>query len=160
MKELMKGNLSLSLKRRLIDMCILPILIYGTQTWALPKALKSKLKICQRAMERSILGVTRMDRIRNTTLRSKTGIVDVGRKAAKLKWDWAGHVCRMHRERWANVATKWHPRGGRRGRGRPRIRWSDDLRTFNRKWSEKANNRDLWKNMGETFAQHWDSTGY
>ncbi|XP_047984439.1 pickpocket protein 28-like [Leguminivora glycinivorella] len=48
-------------------------------------------------MERSILGVTRMDRIRNTTLRSKTRIADVGEKTARLKWDWAGH----RRRRWS-----------------------------------------------------------
>ncbi|XP_063361456.1 uncharacterized protein LOC134650431 [Cydia amplana] len=32
MKELMKGSLPLSLKRKLVDMCILPILTYGAQT--------------------------------------------------------------------------------------------------------------------------------
>ncbi|XP_048006861.1 uncharacterized protein LOC125242187 [Leguminivora glycinivorella] len=76
MKTLMKGNLPLTLKRKLVDMCILPILTYGAQTWSLTEAQKSRLKICQRAMERSILGVRRTDRVRNTELRSKTGIVD------------------------------------------------------------------------------------
>ncbi|XP_047989820.1 uncharacterized protein LOC125229086 [Leguminivora glycinivorella] len=99
MKALLKGDLPLCLKRKLIDMCILPILTYGAQTWSLTEALKSKLKVCQRAMERSILGVRRTDRIRNTELRSRTRVVDVGAKTAKLKWDWAGHVCRMHPER-------------------------------------------------------------
>ncbi|XP_061727723.1 uncharacterized protein K02A2.6-like [Cydia pomonella] len=32
---------------------------------------------------------------------SKTRITDVGGKIAKLKWDWVGHVCRMHPQRWA-----------------------------------------------------------
>lgn len=72
MKALLKGNLPLCLKRKLIDMCILPVLTYGAQTWSLTEAQKSKLKVCQRAMERSILGVRRTDRIRNTELRSKT----------------------------------------------------------------------------------------
>ncbi|XP_063619671.1 uncharacterized protein LOC134792332 [Cydia splendana] len=89
MKTLMKGNLPLTLKRKLLDMCILPILTYGAQTWSQTEKEKSRLEVCQRAMERSILGVRRTDRIRNTELRSKTGIVDVGMKAAMLKWDWA-----------------------------------------------------------------------
>ncbi|XP_063383590.1 uncharacterized protein LOC134669904 [Cydia fagiglandana] len=76
MKALLKGDLPLCLKRKLIDMCILPILTYGAQTWSLTEALKSKLKVCQRAMERSILGVRRTDRIRNTELRSRTRVVD------------------------------------------------------------------------------------
>ncbi|XP_047998342.1 uncharacterized protein LOC125235798 [Leguminivora glycinivorella] len=104
MKELMKGNLPLSLKRKLVDMCILPVLTYGAQTWSLTESQKSKLKVCQRDIERSILGVKRTDRIRNTTLRSKTRIADVGERTARLKWDWAGHVCRMHPDRWASLA--------------------------------------------------------
>lgn len=47
---------------------------------------KFHLGVCQRAIQRSILGVKRAEKIRNATLRSKTGIVDVGNKAAKLKW--------------------------------------------------------------------------
>lgn len=30
---------------------------------------------------------------------AKTGITDVGKKTARLKWDWAGHVTGMHQER-------------------------------------------------------------
>ncbi|CAB0027912.1 unnamed protein product, partial [Trichogramma brassicae] len=130
----MKGDLPLSLKRKLVDMCILPVLTYGAQTWSLTLSQKSKLGVCQRAMERSVLGVKLTDRIPNSTIRSKTGIFDVGRKAAKLKWDWAGHVCRMPQDRWARLATEWIPAGWRRKRGRPRTRWSDDLDAMNKEW--------------------------
>lgn len=37
--------------------------------------------------------------VQNTMLRSKTKIADVGEKKAKLKWEWAGDVSRMHSER-------------------------------------------------------------
>lgn len=39
-------------------------------------------------------------------LHSKTGILDVGIKAAKFKWDWVGHV---NTERWAKAITEWIP---------------------------------------------------
>ncbi|CAG9130127.1 unnamed protein product [Plutella xylostella] len=113
MKSLMKGELPLSLKRKLLDSCILPVLTYGAQTWSLTNQ-KSRLKVCQRAMERSILGVTRLDRVRNTTLRFATRIKDVGAQTAKLKWAWAGHVMRMHPDRWAKIITEWVPSDGRR----------------------------------------------
>ncbi|XP_075985622.1 uncharacterized protein LOC142982823 [Anticarsia gemmatalis] len=122
------------MKRRLMDMCILPILTYGAQTWSLTSVQKSRLKVCQRAMERSILGVRLTDRVRNTTLRSKTQIADVAEKAAKLKWNWAGHVCRMPDDAWAKIATKWTPPTGRRRRGRPRKRWRDELDSYNPDW--------------------------
>lgn len=119
------------------------ILTYGAQTWSLTEHQKSKLKICQRAMERSILGVKLKDRVRNTVLRSKTGISDVGVAIAKLKWNWAGHVCRMNPDRWARIATEWVP-DGRRKRGRPRRRWRDDFDSYLADWSEKALERKNW----------------
>ncbi|KAJ8714787.1 hypothetical protein PYW08_004768 [Mythimna loreyi] len=159
MKELLKGTLPMSLKRKLMDMCILPILTYGAQTWSLTNIQKSKLKVCQRAMERSILSVKLTDHVRNTTLRSKTQIVDVAQKAAQLKWDWAGHVCRMSSELWARKTQDWCPDTATRGRGRPRRRWRDDLDVFLGNWNDMASDRDKWKEWREAFAQQWDSTG-
>ncbi|KAI8421512.1 hypothetical protein MSG28_009555 [Choristoneura fumiferana] len=109
-----------------------------------------------RAMERSILGVRRTDRIRNTILRSKTRVTDVGVKTAKLKWDWAGHVCRMHPDRWARIVTEWDPRDGHRSRGRPKRRLRDDLSAFQLDWLVHAQNREEWRRKGEAFAQQWD----
>ena len=158
LKEHMKGKLPIALKRKLIDMCILPVLTYGAQSWSLTEQQKSKLKICQRAMERSIIGVKRTDRVRNTALRSITQVIDVGVKTAKLKWEWAGHVARMHHERWAKIVTHWTPEGGHRRRGRPRRRWCDDLVVFaGQTWTDIAQNREVWKENGEAFAQQWDT---
>ena len=61
MRELFKSELRMTLKRKLMDMCILPILTYGAQTWSLPNIQKSKLEDCQRAMEYSVLGVKLTD---------------------------------------------------------------------------------------------------
>ncbi|KAJ8705946.1 hypothetical protein PYW07_010723 [Mythimna separata] len=139
-------------------MCILPVLTYGAQSWSLTEQQKSKLKICQRAMERSKIGVKRIDRVRNTTLRSITRVADVGEKTARLKSEWAGHVARMHPDRWAKIVTHWMPEGGRRRRGRPRRRWCDDLIVFaGQTWPEMAQDREMWKEKGEAFAQQWDT---
>ena len=62
MKSLMTGDLPLFLKCKHIDICILPILTYGAQTWSLIEAQKSRLKLCQRAMERSVFGTRLSDR--------------------------------------------------------------------------------------------------
>ena len=91
-------------------------------------------------MERSILGLRITDRM----LHSKTGIVGVGKKAARLKWDWAGHANSMHEV-------------GRRRRGQPRSRWRDDLDAHC--WSEVALKKRTWKDMREAFVQQWDIKG-
>ena len=59
--------------------------------------------------------------------KSKTGIVHVGKMAARRKWDWAGHVSRMRDGRWAILSMQWVPEDGPPRRGRPRRRWQDEL---------------------------------
>ena len=89
-------------------------------------------------MEHSVLAIRLSDRIRNALIRSKTGITEVGNKTARLKWDWAGHVCSIQQDRWARVITQWVPDDRRRCRGRPRKRWRTELDAFMRFWPEKA----------------------
>ncbi|CAH2208426.1 jg22159, partial [Pararge aegeria aegeria] len=98
-KEVMKSkDMPMKYKQKVFDMCILPILTYGSQTWALTQKLEQKLAICQRSMERSMLHVKRLDKIRNESLRKETNITDVKVKIRKLKWKWAGHVCRQKQD--------------------------------------------------------------
>ncbi|XP_045782789.1 histone-lysine N-methyltransferase PRDM9-like [Maniola jurtina] len=85
-------KISLSTKSKVFNTCILPILSYGAQTWAPNKEEIKKVKIAQRKMERSILGVRLVDKFRNEYLRNRTKLIDVIRQARKLKWKWAGHV--------------------------------------------------------------------
>lgn len=47
-------------------------------------------------------------------------------KAAKLKWDWVGHVCRMSDEILAKRTNKWVPVNVKQHLGRPR-RWRTSL---------------------------------
>lgn len=53
----MEGDLPMSLKRKLIDMCILPILTFEAQIWYFTNIQKSKFNVCQRAMKCTFLGV-------------------------------------------------------------------------------------------------------
>ncbi len=60
----MNSNLPLSLKRKVCNLCILPVLTYGSETWRLTKELERELRSAQRGMERRMLGITRRDRKR------------------------------------------------------------------------------------------------
>lgn len=68
---------------------------YGTETLTLTKTIGLKLRVIQRSMERSMLGVSLQDKIRNEDLRSRTRVTDVIIRVAQLKWNWAGHVARL-----------------------------------------------------------------
>ncbi len=48
----MNSNLPLSLMRNVYNQCILPVLMYGSETWRLTKELERKLRSAQRGMER------------------------------------------------------------------------------------------------------------
>ncbi|XP_048522724.1 uncharacterized protein LOC125504564 [Dendroctonus ponderosae] len=47
-------------------------------------------------MERSMLGISLRDKIRNTEIRRKTKVKDMIEHVAELKWQWAGHVARQN----------------------------------------------------------------
>ncbi|CAH0699542.1 unnamed protein product [Spodoptera exigua] len=47
---------------------------------------------------------------------------------SKLKWQWAGHICRRTDDRWGRRVLEWRPRLGKRSVGRPPARWTDDIR--------------------------------
>ncbi|XP_047543296.1 uncharacterized protein LOC125075632 [Vanessa atalanta] len=91
-------------------------------TSSIPQSLKTK-----RAMERAMLGVSLKDKIRNEIIRKRTGVTDIACKISRLKWQWAGHVCRRTDGRWSRRVLEWRPRIGKRSVGRPPARWTDDL---------------------------------
>jgi hypothetical protein len=87
-------NLALFHKRRLMDMCILPVFTYGAACWTFSDHCAYRLSVEQRAMERIILRTSRLSHIRNSTIRRKTKIRGVAETAMSLKWKWAGHMAR------------------------------------------------------------------
>ena len=136
------------LKRKILDSVILPTLTYGAETWSLTRRQAEKLAVAQRSMERSILNVTRRDKIRNEIIRGRTKVRDVIETTIEKKSRWAGHVARMRSERWAKVTTEWTPRESKRTRGRPKRRWRDDVEEkAGITWMGKAQDRRKWKHL-------------
>ncbi|XP_075990548.1 uncharacterized protein LOC142986144 [Anticarsia gemmatalis] len=128
LKEAMKDKqLHIKVKSKLFNTCVLPVLMYGCQSWALNQKMSSKLATCQYAMERSMLNVKKSDKLKNRVIRYKTKVIDITQKIRRLKWRWAGHLIRGH-DKWSKKVTRWYPREGKRKRGRPQKRWDDEIR--------------------------------
>ncbi|KAL3287523.1 hypothetical protein HHI36_001992 [Cryptolaemus montrouzieri] len=85
----------INFKRKTFETCIMPVLTYGLETMTLTRAYANKLQVTQRAMERSMLGVSLRDKIKNEEIRRRTRVTDILRRIAELKWHWAGHVARQ-----------------------------------------------------------------
>ena len=121
-------NLAQHQNTRVFDMCLLPAMTYGSQMWTMTKRNMDRLIRTQRAMERIMLHITLRDRKRNTWIRARTRVTDVRERAARLKWQYAGHNARQVDNRWNAQILKWRPRLGKRERGRPQMRWEEDIK--------------------------------
>ena len=128
---------------------------YGCQCWSLTNNQKEKLQVTQRKMERMMLGISRREHITNTQLRRQSKLDDVLERTQKLKWNWAGHVVRQDDSRWPKAIENFEFKNTRK-KGRPRIRWKDEIQEIGGAcgmWRKKATNREIWKNLGDTFVQ-------
>src|ERR1700748_2399940 len=116
-----KTNFKSKMNNSLVfDTCVLPVLTYEAETLTLTKASENKLRVAQRAMERSMLGISLRDKMTNQWIRQQTKVVDVMERIASLKWNWAGHILRMTDERWTKAILQWRP-PKMRPRGRPPV---------------------------------------
>ena len=144
------------LKRKVFNQCITPTLTYGRQTWTLTKELVHKIEICQKKMERKILGIKQIDKIPNKTIREKTEISDILEIITKTKWEWAGHVACMKDNRWTvRCFTELQVRNGKRTRGRPRRTWCDHQQWQGTTWSSPAKDSQQWRNLTDGYFQQW-----
>ena len=99
------------------------------------------------------MGVSLRDHIRSEDIRKRTGVSDIISVINEKKWRWAGHVARLKDNRWTSRLTFWTPYGERRKRGRPTIRWRDDLNNFRKHWHHDAYDRQRWKNLEKAYVQ-------
>jgi hypothetical protein len=144
---LMAKAIGPKLRFEILQMYIIPTLLYGCQTWSLTRGQDKMIQICQRKVEREILEIKLKYRIQNTDLRRRrSGMEDADRRAHLTKWRWGGHVARMDQERWTHAATALDPRFGGRSRGRPRLRWAQEFKmAVGGHWTTTARDREKWK---------------
>lgn len=159
LKEILKGDMAIRMKTKVMNTCLLPTLTYACQTWKFTTKVKTKIKTCQRSMERSILKIKKIQKIRHTHIRQKTKVTDALNHSQKLKLRWAGHVARLNDKRWTKETTQWTGPLGLRRRGRPNARWVDDvIRVAGTQWSRVAENREFWSSLEEAFTFHGEGS--
>ena len=64
LKYIFKGPYSNKQKSEIFNSCVLPTLLYGSQTWSLTKKQEQKIKTIQNSIEQSILKIKIKDRIK------------------------------------------------------------------------------------------------
>ncbi|VDM60422.1 unnamed protein product [Angiostrongylus costaricensis] len=121
--DAVKRTKNTRLRAHLFDSTVLPALTYASETWSLRKQDEWSLSVIERAVERTMLGVSLstqvMDAIRSSDLRQRSKIKDAILYARQWKIKWTGQVMRMNKNRWAGAVSDWISRDVKRTAGRP-----------------------------------------
>ncbi|XP_047477370.1 uncharacterized protein LOC125030994 [Penaeus chinensis] len=80
------------LKGRLFKTMVRPAMLYGMEAVAVTKGQERKMEVAEMRMLRFSLGKTRLDRVRNSTIRETMGVGALEKKLRECRLRWLGHV--------------------------------------------------------------------
>jgi hypothetical protein len=122
--------LSRNVKVKIYKTIILPVVLYGCETWCLTLREEHRLTVFENRVLRRIFGPKRDEvtgewrKLYHEELHNLYSSPDI--KSRRMRW--AGHVARMGEERKLYRILVGKPEG-KRPLGRPRRRWEDGIRT-------------------------------
>jgi hypothetical protein len=151
--------LSKNLKIKIYRTIILPVVLYGCETWSLTLREERRIRVFENMVLRRIFGPRRDEttgewrRLHNEELNDLYCSPNIVRVIKWRRMRWAGHVARMGEERGVCRVLVGKP-GGNRPLGRPRRRWVDNIRMDFQEaecgymdWTGLAQDRDRWRTL-------------
>jgi hypothetical protein len=97
--------MSSNLKVKIYKTIILPVVLYGCETWSLTLREEHRLRVFENRVERRIFGLKRdevtgeLRKLHNEELHDLYSSPDIIRQVKSRRMRWAGHVARMREER-------------------------------------------------------------
>jgi hypothetical protein len=141
---------------------ILPVVLYGCETWSLTLREEHRLRLFENRVLRRIFGPNRDEvtggwrKLHNEELHGLYSSPSIVRVIKARRMRWTGHVARMGEVRSANNILVGRPEG-RRPLGRPRRRWEHNIKMDLREidfgdvdWIHWAQDRDRWRALVNT----------
>jgi hypothetical protein len=80
---------------RVYQACVLSMLLYGSESWTLYSHQERRLNAFHMRNLRRLLGITKQDRVRNTSVSAQAGMPSLFAILSQRRLRWLGHVCRM-----------------------------------------------------------------
>ena len=149
--------LSKTVKIKIYRTIILPIVLYGCETWSLTLKEERRLRVSENSVLRRIFGPKRDEvteewrKIYNKELNELHSSPNNIRMIKSKIMRFAGHVARMRKRRDAYRGLIGKP-VGKIPLGRPRRRWEDNIKMdleevnwFGMDWTDLAQDRDRWR---------------
>jgi hypothetical protein len=144
-------------KIRVYRTIILPVVLYGCETWSLTPREEQRLRVFENRVLRRIFGPKRDEaagewrRIDNEELSDLYSSPKIIRVIKWRRMRWAGHVARMGEKRGAYKILVGRPEG-RRPLWRPMHRWENNIKMdlqgvgwVGMDWIELAQDSDRWQ---------------
>jgi hypothetical protein len=134
-----------------------PVVTYPCETWVLRENIKTKLRVFERKVLRTIYGPTKESdgtwRIKsNDELNKLIGNKNIINYIKAQRLAWVGHVRRMADNSMVKKVYEWAP-ALIRSLGRPKNRWEDDVKSEITKmeinWKDCIRNRPKWNEFVE-----------
>jgi hypothetical protein len=155
------------MKIKIYKTIILPVVLYGYETWSLTLREKHRLRVFENRVLRRIFGPKRGEvsggwrKLHNEELHGLYSSPDIVRVIKAKRMRWAGHAARMGEVRGAYNTLVGGPEG-RRPLGRPRRRWEDNIKMNLKEigfgdvdWIDLAQDRDRWRALVNTVMNLW-----
>jgi hypothetical protein len=149
-------------KIKIYKTIILPVVLYGCETWSLTLKEENRLRVFENRVLRRIFGLKRDEvtggwrKLHTEELHGSYSLPSIIRVIKARRMKWAGHVARMVEVRDAYNILVVKPEG-RRPLGRPRHGWEDNIKMDFRKiwfgdvdWIHWAQDRDRWQALVNT----------
>ena len=137
--------------------CIFPVAIYGCEAWTISKTVEKKITSFKMKCYRKILRISWTERKTNASVLEQLGVKapQLLHLIKKQKISYFGHIKRH------NTLEKLFLEGtceGRRGRGRPRRRWTQDIGEWMGVSTVEAGRQALER--GEFRQAVWEATSH
>jgi len=149
------------LKIKIYRTIILPVVLYGCETWSLTLREELRLRVFDNRVLRRVFGPKRDQgtgkrrKLNNAELRDLYSLPNIVRVVKSRRMRWAGHMAHMGEGRGVHRVLVGK-REGKRPMGRPRRRWNDNIKIYIREvgvgvdWMELAQDRDRWRALVNT----------
>ncbi|BHF59536.1 hypothetical protein SprV_0100249600 [Sparganum proliferum] len=159
-----RHGLQLSTKLKMYKAVILPTLLYGAETWTVYTKQARRLNHFHLSCLGRILGLNWQDRIPDTDVLERTGILSIYAMLRQIQLRWSGHLVRMDDERLPKRLFYGDVAAGSRRQGRPIRRYKDTLKSSLKrlqinptKWEELALDRPTWRRTVKTGAALYEA---